>query len=124
MLKITGCRSWNMNADNLDEMVRFYREGLGAEEGRGHTVNGVQVAGLRLGSLSLGLFDASDGPRPGVPHHTFDFEGASDPNAAIKELETKGIKVDHIRVHGEGPGYSLYVDDPCGNHIELSTDPK
>ena len=39
-----------------------------------------------------------------------------------REIEAKGIAVDHIRVHGggEGGGYSLYVDDPSGNRIELS----
>jgi len=26
-------------------------------------------------------------------------------------------------MHGNGPGYSVYVYDPCGNRIELSTDP-
>ena len=39
-----------------------------------------------------------------------------------REIEAKGIAVDHIRIHGggEGGGYSLYVDDPSGNRIELS----
>jgi hypothetical protein len=31
--------------------------------------------------------------------------------------------VERIRMHGNGPGYSVYVDDPCGNRIELSIDP-
>jgi catechol 2,3-dioxygenase-like lactoylglutathione lyase family enzyme len=78
---------------------------------------------LKLGSTGLGLFDAADGPRPGVPHHTFDFEGPRDPDTMVQELEAKGIKVEHIRMHGNGPGYSVYVNDPCGNRIELSTDP-
>jgi len=32
-------------------------------------------------------------------------------------------KVENIRMHGNGPSYSVYVYDPCGNRIELSTDP-
>ena len=56
----------------------------------------------------------------GVPHHTFDIEGPSDPKELIKELEAKGIKVDDLRIHGEGPGYSVYVIDPGGNRIELN----
>ena len=60
--------------------------------------------------------------RRGVPHHTFDIEGPGDPKELIKELEAKGIKVDDMRLHGEGPGYSVYVIDPSGNRIELSKD--
>ena len=52
----------------------------------------------------------------------FDIEGPSDPKELIKELEAKGIKVDETRIHGEGPGYSVYVIDPSGNRLELSKD--
>ena len=45
---------------------------------------------------------------------------AQDPKELIKELEAKGIKVDETRIHGEGPGYSVYVIDPSGNRLELS----
>jgi hypothetical protein len=27
-----------------------------------------------------------------------------------------------MRLHGEGPGYSVYVIDPSGNRLELSKD--
>ncbi len=60
------------------------------------------MARLRAGRTGLGIFDAKDGPRPGVPHHTFEFEGPRDPDVMVRELEAKG---------------------PCGNRIELSTDP-
>ncbi|MGH8055942.1 MAG: VOC family protein [Candidatus Entotheonellia bacterium] len=121
--KLTGLRSWNVNAEEFEAMVRFYRDGLGAAETTRHQVAGANVVRLKLGSTGLGLFDAKDGPRPGVPHHTFDFEGPRNPEDMVKELEAKGIKVDNIRMHGNGPGYSVYVYDPCGNRIELSTDP-
>jgi hypothetical protein len=49
-------------------------------------------------------------------------EGPNDPKELIKELEAKGIKVDETRIHGEGPGYSIYVVDPSGNRLELSKD--
>jgi hypothetical protein len=39
----------------------------------------------------------------------------------LKQLEAKGAKVDGIRHHGNGPGYSVYVIDPSGNRLELST---
>ena len=121
--KVTGLRSWNINAEAFESTVRFYQDVLGAEEAVRHQVAGTNVVRLKLGSTGLGLFDAKDGPRPGVPHHTFDFEGPREPEAMVKELEAKGIKVENVRIHGNGPGYSVYVYDPCGNRIELSTDP-
>jgi len=30
--------------------------------------------------------------------------------------------VEDTRLHGEGPGYSLYITDPNGNRLELSKD--
>ena len=123
MIKTKSVRSWNLNAERFDEMVRFYREVLGGEEGRGHTVGGVQVAQLKLGSSGIGLFDASEGPRPGVPHHTLELEWEPDFDALMRELEKRGAKVENIRKHGDGPGYSLYVSDPDGNKLELSSDP-
>lgn len=121
-MKVLRLRSWNVHAENLDAMTRFYENALGAEVRMQHTVGGVKVNRLRTGETGLGLFDASEKRAPGVPHHTFDIEGPSDPKELIRELEGKGIKVDDTRLHGEGPGYSVYVTDPCGNRLELSND--
>ena len=122
MFRITGMRSWNLNADNLEEMVRFYQE-LGAEESNRQTIGGAAVARLRLGSHGIGLFDASAGLRPGIPHHTFTCEGPADPDELSKELDSRGIKVESVRREGEGPRYSVYVTDPSGNRLELSVTP-
>jgi catechol 2,3-dioxygenase-like lactoylglutathione lyase family enzyme len=115
-------RSWNLNADNLEEMVAFYRE-LGAEESNRQTIGGAAVARLRLGAHGIGLFDASAGPRPGIPHHTFTCEGPADPDELSKELADHGIEVESVRREGEGPRYSVYVTDPSGNRLELSVTP-
>ena len=120
-MKATTLRSWNLNADNLEESVKFYRDLLGADERMRHQVAGVDVVRLDLGGFGLGLFDASGGERPGVPHHTVGIEGPDDPEVLKKEIESKGIEVTQIRPHREGQkGYSLYVTDPSGNRIELS----
>ena len=121
MVKAKTIRSWNLNATNLEESVRFYRDLLGADEGNRHQVGGVDVVRLKLGDFGIGLFDASGGDRPGVPHHTIAIDGPDDPEDLKRELEGKGLAVDHIRSHGDS-GYSLYVDDPSGNRIELSVD--
>ena len=38
----------------------------------------------------------------------------------MRELESIGIKVEQVRPHQGGLGYSLYVLDPNGNRIKLS----
>lgn len=120
---VNGLRSWNINAEDFEAAIRFYRDVLGAQETTRHQVAGADVVRLKIGSTGLGVFDAASGPRPGVPHHTFDVQGPRDPRAMVQELEAKGIKVENVRMHGSGPGYSVYVHDPCGNRIELSTEP-
>jgi predicted enzyme related to lactoylglutathione lyase len=121
-MKVLRLRSWNFQAPDLDAMTRFYQVALGADLHAEQTLAGVKVNRLRAGETGLGLFDASEKHFPGVPHHTFDIEGPSDPKELIKELEGKSIKVDETRIHGQGPGYSVYITDPNGNRVELSKD--
>ena len=66
-MKVNGLRAWNTNADNLEDMVRFYKEVLGAKEAITHTVGGVTVSRLSLGESTIGIFDASGGPGPACP---------------------------------------------------------
>ena len=123
MMNITRFSSLNVNAVDFDATVKFYEDVLNAQVNVRHEVGGVPVARLSLGGVSIGLFDASGGDRPGVPHHTFSFEWGEDMNATINLLAERGAEIEGTRQHGEGPGYSVYVNDPSGNRIELSTDP-
>jgi predicted enzyme related to lactoylglutathione lyase len=119
-MKVLRLRSWNFHADDLQATTRFYQTALGADLRAQQTLGGVQVNRLRAGDTGLGLFDASEKQFPGVPHHTFDVEGPNDPKELIEELAAKGITVDETRMHGNGPGYSVYLTDPSGNRLELS----
>jgi predicted enzyme related to lactoylglutathione lyase len=121
-MKVLRMRSWNIHAENLGQMARFYQDALGAEISAEQSIAGVKVFRLRAGETGLGLFDAAEKRAPGVPHHTFDIEGPSTGQDLINELEAKGIKTDGMRLHGQGPGYSVYIVDPSGNRIELSKD--
>ncbi|MGH7843894.1 MAG: VOC family protein [Candidatus Binatia bacterium] len=121
-MKVKSFRSWNYHADDLEAMTKFYRDVLGGELRTTHTVRGVKVNRLRLGGVGLGLFDASAERADGVPHHTFEIEAPRDPNELVREIEHKGAKVQEVRMHGDGPGYSVYVNDPSGNRLELSVD--
>jgi len=121
-MKVLRMRSWNFHADQLAEMTRFYQAALGAEVKAQQTIAGVKVVRMQAGETGLGLFDITEKRTPGVPHHTFDIEGPGDAQDLINELEAKGIKTDGMRMHGQGPGYSVYIIDPSGNRLELSKD--
>jgi len=125
MFKLTGLRSWNFPGSELEDMVRFYCDGLGAEEVQRQEIGGGAVARLRIGESGIGLFDRAASEQISVPHHTFRFDGPAEPTEMVQELEARGIEVVDIRRHGEreGTGYSVYVIDPGGNRLELSTDP-
>lgn len=123
MLNVEGVRSVNWNAADLDDTKAFYIDVLGAQERDHMNIGGAEVAHLMLGTTMIGLFDASGGPRPGVPHHTLQMSWPGEMSAATGELEAKGVKVLGNREHRGGPGFSLYVEDPIGNRLELSWDP-
>ena len=120
VFKILGMRSWNLNADNLEDMVGFYRDKLDVQESGRQTIAGADVVRLRAGEQGIGLFDAAQGSRPGIPHHTFNCEGPSDPEDMKAELAARGIAVESVRQGHDGLGYSAYVLDPSGNRLELS----
>ena len=122
-MNITRFGSLNINAADFDATVKFYQDVLNAQLNVQHEVGGVAVARLGLGGVSIGLFDASQGDRPGVPHHTFVLEWNEDMDSVIRVLEERGVNIEGTRQHGNGPGYSVYLNDPSGNRIELSTDP-
>ncbi len=120
MFQISGLRSWNLNADDLAAMLTFYRDKLGIQESGRQTIAGAEVVRLRAGSQGIGLFDASGGPRPGIPHHTFYCDGPSHPDEMTKELGSRGIAVESVRQERAGTGYSVYILDPSGNRLELA----
>jgi catechol 2,3-dioxygenase-like lactoylglutathione lyase family enzyme len=113
-------RSWNFDAPDLDATVRFYQDVLGAKVRTEHQVRGVDVTRLELGGFSIGVFDAAAGENAGVPHHTIEIEGPDDPEVLKRQLQAKGLMVEGPRAHREPNGYSLYVNDPAGNRLELS----
>jgi predicted enzyme related to lactoylglutathione lyase len=121
-MKVNGMRSWNFHADDLEAMTAFYRDVLGGEVRGTQELDGTKVVRLRLGETGLGLFDTTQKRREGVPHHTFDIDGPADPQDLVKELEARGAKVHAVRPHPRDTGYSVYVRDPGGNELELSSE--
>ncbi len=122
-LQVEGIRSINWNAPDPKAAERFYTEVLDGTVVRRPHIRGTDVADVQLGGVMLGLFDATRQPAPGVPHHTLQMAWPGDEASARATLETAGVAVEGRRVHGDGPGFSLYLHDPLGNELELSWDP-
>jgi predicted enzyme related to lactoylglutathione lyase len=126
MFKIKRPVSWNASVEKLDAMAGFYRDVVGAEEIHPPTKEErsggatVTITRLDLGGLSVGLFDWAGGLRPEWTHHTFEIEWPGDAEAVRQDLERRGIKVEGLRLHGAGPGFSITLRDPCGNRLELT----
>lgn len=123
MLRVEGLQSINWNAPDATAAERFYTAVLGGTVRVRHQVRGVDVVRVRLGEVGLGLFDAAAGPASGVPHYTLRMAWPATEAEARGELEAQGVRVANVRVHGDGPGFSLYVYDPLANYLELSWDP-
>jgi catechol-2,3-dioxygenase len=125
MLQVTGIRTFAINAKDLAQAEEFYTRVLGAEVARRIDPTEEQLqrgrveeVDVQLGNFQVHLFDASQGPRSGVPHHAVMFPWKPK-EQAIQEIEQTGARVENIRDHPDAKGYSLYVKDPDGNIWEL-----
>ena len=125
MLQVKAIRTFAINARDLARTEKFYTQVLGAEVVRRIDPTEEQLkrgrvkeVDVQLGNFQVHIFDASRGPRQGVPHHTIMIPWR-EREKAVQELEQAGTKVENVREHPDGKGYSLYVKDPDGNIWEL-----
>ncbi len=125
MLQVNAIRTFAINAKDLAQAEEFYTRILGAEVVRRIDPNEEQLkrgrvkeVDVQVGNFQVHIFDASKGPRSGVPHHTVMIPW-QEKQQAVQELEQGGVKIDNVRDHPDGTGYSLYVKDPDGNIWEL-----
>jgi catechol 2,3-dioxygenase-like lactoylglutathione lyase family enzyme len=125
MLQAGSLRTFAINAKDLAATERFYTQVLGAQVVRRVEPNEEQLkrgrvkeVHVQLGNFQVHIFDASRGERRGVPHHTVMIPWREKDNNA-RDVEQAGAKVENVRDHPDGKGYSLYVKDPDGNIWEL-----
>jgi catechol 2,3-dioxygenase-like lactoylglutathione lyase family enzyme len=125
MLEVKAIRTFAINAKDLNQAENFYTRLLGGKVVRRIDPNEEQTrrgrvkeVDVELGNFQVHIFDASGGPRQGVPHHTIVIPW-QEKEKALREMEQAGSKVENVRDHPDGKGYSLYVKDPDGNLWEL-----
>ena len=125
MIPVTAIRTFAVNTKDLAHAEKFYTQVLGGKVVRRIDPTEEQLqrgrvkeVDVQLGNFQVHIFDASKGPRPGVPHHTIMIPW-KEKDKAVQELEQAGTKVENTRDHPDGKGYSLYVKDPDGNLWEL-----
>ncbi len=124
-MEVKAIRTFAINAKDLVRGEKFYTQVLGGEVIRKIDPDEEQLkrgrvkeVDIQLGNFQVHIFDASQGPRPGIPHHTIMIPWKQK-EQAIQELEKGGTKVENTRDHPDGKGYSLYVKDPDGNLWEI-----
>jgi catechol 2,3-dioxygenase-like lactoylglutathione lyase family enzyme len=117
---------------DLDAMVRFYTEVLGARFEKHQEAVGLYQ--LRVGTALIdlvpvdGTLGAKGGAAPGSEGRNVDHVCFRvlpwDGEAILAELESHGIEAEIVSRYGaEGDGPSIYLTDPEGNNLELKGPP-
>ncbi|HEX3461974.1 MAG TPA: VOC family protein [Acidimicrobiales bacterium] len=105
--------------DSLDQMVEFYRSMFSLEDANRPDIPGVAGHWFSVGDAQIHLVSAEAGDdtiRPFGPHECF---GVEDLDAAIAELEEKGIP---YKKGSQGPVVQVWFADPAGHTIEIQQD--
>ena len=96
--------------DDQDNVVDRYEPTEGSRRPR--------EAMVQLGDFKVALADASASPLNGFPHYTLIAEHRPK-DQLLADFELAGVKVESVRDHADGEGYSCTIRDPDGNLLEL-----
>lgn len=124
MLPLKDFRTLALPTTHLREAERFYTQLLGGTvveryEPTPDSSRPREVV-VQFGNFKVALADASDRPLPLFPHYTIQAAEYRPKDQVTADLEAAGTRVEHIREHRDGVGYSLYVRDRDGHLLEVS----
>lgn len=118
-MKATGFNHVSINAQNLDESVRFYTEVLGMEKIPTYDF-GFPVQYLRLGDLQLHIFEREETQAPTFHHFGMDIDDFEAAYLKAKELGIHDTETFFNDVYELPDGsVQMYIRDPGGNLVEL-----
>ncbi len=109
--------SVNTNGTPLDDLADFYRDVLGLEGKARPDIPGVPGHWNVVGDQELHLVGAPPRGTPIDPTGHHFCVGVSDLDAAVAELEERGIAYQRA-IQGEDT-VQIWIRDPAGNTIEL-----
>lgn len=128
MIKIIALDHIVLNTyDKFQDMLDFYCLRLGCQVER--EVKEIKLTQLRAGHALIDLIDTGDALKsqqasvvlsPNLIHFCLTIEQKID-QALLTKLSKHGGKVSTINYNygAQGFGDSVYIDDPCGNIVEL-----
>lgn len=128
MIKIIGLDHIVLNTyDKFLDMLDFYCLGLGCQVER--EVQEIKLTQLRAGNALIDLIDTGDAlhtkktphsPSPNLLHFCLTIEQKIN-QSLLNHLTLQGYKVSKVNYNygAQGFGDSVYIDDPCGNIVEL-----
>jgi catechol 2,3-dioxygenase-like lactoylglutathione lyase family enzyme len=110
----------NVN-DAPEESIRFYNEVLGLETTPRPEIPGVPGAWFKADQAQVHLVGAMQAPSGINPTGNHICLGVPDIDAAVAELEARGIQTMKA-TQGPDKVQQVWICDPCGNTIELQED--
>ena len=128
-MQVLGIDHVVLRVADLERAVAFYDRVLGCKvERRQDDIGLVQLrAGSALIDLvsTTGVLGRRGGAAPGQEGRNMDHfcltVGEFDPNDVRRQLSESGVGIESFgsRYGSNGEGFSFYIMDPDGNHIEL-----
>lgn len=117
-LRLRGIDHVVLRVRDMEGMVRFYTEVLGAE--RIAYREKFRMTHLRAGDSIIDLVAADPGEGRNLDHFCLRVE-PFDEAAIVAHLRAHGVAVGDVRTRygAEGNGVSIYLSDPEGNQVEL-----
>ena len=119
-MKVTRVLHVSVNVEGaLDETQAFYAQLFGLDSKHRPEIPGVAGHWFALGDTELHLVDADEGTKRIRSRGNHYCVGVEDLDAAIAELEAKGIEYTR---GAQGDVVQIWLADPGGNTVELQQD--
>ncbi|HEX3981794.1 MAG TPA: VOC family protein [Acidimicrobiales bacterium] len=116
-MNVTRILHHSVNVEgSLEPTIEFYRSLFSLDDADRPDIPGVGGHWFTVGDAQIHLVDARAGDDPIRPTGPHDCFGVEDLEAAVDELEARGIA--YLRGN-QGPVVQVWFNDPAGHTIEI-----